>query len=85
MPAKVTVCVGSSCHVRGSRAMLRRFAEIVKAEDLDAELALVGCFCMERCGEKMNWKFNDEEIASASVMEAEAELRQRLVQGTEAR
>ena len=48
MPVKVTVCVGSSCHVRGSRVVLKRFAEIIKTEKLDNKVALLGCFCMER-------------------------------------
>ena len=75
---KVTVCVGSSCHVRGSRAVLKRFAEIIDAENLEDEVALVGSFCMERCGEGMNWKFNDEEVTSADVEEAEQTLRVKL-------
>ena len=78
MPVKVTVCAGSSCHVRGSRAVLKRFAEIIKAEKLEDEVALVGSFCMERCEESMNWKFNDEDISSGSVEEAEQTLREKL-------
>ncbi len=82
MPVKVTVCVGSSCHVRGSRAVLQRFAEIIKAEGLDDEVALIGSFCMERCGEGMNWKFDDQDVASASVDEAEETLRRKLLEVT---
>lgn len=80
MPVTVTVCVGSSCHIRGSRAVLKRFAEIIKTEKLDSQVVLLGSFCMERCGEKMNWKFGDEELSSSSVEEAEASLRQKLAQ-----
>ncbi len=75
---KVTVCVGSSCHVRGSRTLLERFAEIINAENLDGQVALLGSFCMERCGEVMNWKFNDEDISSHGVEEAEETLRSKL-------
>ena len=78
-PVKVTVCAGSSCHVRGSRTVLGRFAEIVKVEGLGDRVALVGSFCMERCGEGVNWKIDDEEIASATVEEAEATFRGRVV------
>jgi len=80
MPINVTVCVGSSCHVRGSRALLTRFAQIIKAENLENEVALVGSFCMERCGESMNWKFNEEDISSGSVAEAEETLRSKLLE-----
>ena len=80
MPIKVTVCVGSSCHVRGSRAVLKRFAEIIKAERLEEEVALLGSFCMEQCGECMNWNFNDEDISSTTVEEAEETLRSKLTE-----
>jgi len=60
--------------------MLKRFAEILKEENLEEEVALVGAFCGERCGECMNWKFADEDISSASVEEAERTLRDRLAQ-----
>jgi NADH-quinone oxidoreductase subunit G len=77
---KVTVCVGSSCHVRGSRDVLKRFAEIIRTENLGDRVALLGSFCMEHCGEGMNWKFNDDDISSQSVEEAEQTLRSRLQQ-----
>jgi NADH:ubiquinone oxidoreductase subunit E len=80
VPVKVTVCVGSSCHIRGSRAVLKRFAEIIRTENLEDEVSLIGSFCMERCGECMNWKFNEEEISSASVAGAEQTLRSKLEQ-----
>ena len=80
VPVKVTVCVGSSCHVRGSRAVLKRFAEIIETGNLGDEVALIGCFCMERCGEGMNWKFNDEDVTSGTVDEAEETLRSKLAE-----
>ena len=58
--------------------MLKRFAEIIKTEKLDDKVVLVGSFCMERCGESMNWKFNDEDLSSVSVEEAEETLRSKL-------
>jgi len=77
---EISVCVGSSCHVRGSRDMLKRFAEIIKTEGLEEKLTLAGCFCTERCGEGMNWKFGDEDMTSTSVEQAEAMLREKLAE-----
>jgi len=76
----VTVCVGSSCHIRGSRALLKRFAEIIEAKGLQEQVVLAGSFCMERCGETMNWKFDEEEMASTSLEEAEKTFLDRLSQ-----
>jgi NADH-quinone oxidoreductase subunit G len=80
VPIQVTVCVGSSCHVRGSRAVLKRFAEIIETEGLGDRVSLVGSFCMERCDEGMNWRFNEEDISSDSVEEAVQPLRGKLAQ-----
>jgi len=77
---EITVCVGSSCHVRGSRDLLKRFAEIIKADRLEDRVTLLGSFCMERCGEGMNWRFGEEDITSTSVEEAEQTLRNRLAE-----
>ena len=60
--------------------MLKRFAEIIKTEKLDDKVVLVGSFCMERCGESMNWKFNDQDLSSVSVEEAEETLRSKLAE-----
>ena len=78
MAINVTVCVGSSCHVRGSRDVLKRFAKIIKEENREKDVVLLGSFCRERCGEGTNWQFDDEEISSSSVEEAEQTLRARL-------
>lgn len=78
MPTHVTICVGSSCHVRGSRELLKRFAELIGENGLESEVVLSGSFCMERCGEGMNWRIGDADVSSATVAEAEAEFRRRL-------
>jgi hypothetical protein len=59
--------------------MLKRFAEIIREQGLEDEVTLSGSFCMEHCGEGMNWKFGEDEvITSESFSAAEAELRRRL-------
>jgi len=80
MGVVVTVCAGSSCHVRGSRRLIARFAELIRRENLQEEVSLVGSFCMDRCGEHINWKFNDEELSSRSLEEAEQTLLAKLAQ-----
>jgi hypothetical protein len=58
--------------------MLRQFAEVIKEENLDNEVLLVGSFCLECCGECLNWKFDNEQISSKTVAEAVDTLRRRL-------
>jgi NADH:ubiquinone oxidoreductase subunit E len=76
----VTVCVGSSCHIKGSRDVIMRFNELLKEYDLANEVELKGSFCMERCGEGVNWQINDEPITSSDVEDALKTFRERVVE-----
>jgi len=75
----VTVCVGSSCHIKGARQVIERFSELTKAHGLQDKLELKGSFCMERCGEGLNWQIGKELITSASVQEAVETFLRRFV------
>jgi NADH:ubiquinone oxidoreductase subunit E len=75
----VTVCVGSSCHIKGAREMIARFNDLLTEEDLEDKVELKGSFCMERCGEGINWKVNDEILSSSSVEEGVDMFRKRVL------
>jgi len=76
----VTVCVGSSCHIKGAREMIARFNDFLTEEGLEDNVELKGSFCMERCGEGINWQINDEILSSPSA-EAGAEMfRKKIVE-----
>jgi NADH:ubiquinone oxidoreductase subunit E len=66
----VTVCVGSSCHIKGARQVIDCFNELLKTHGLEERIELKGSFCMERCGEGLNWQIDEEQLTSASVEEA---------------
>ena len=66
----VTVCVGSACHVRGSRKLIENLNARIKERKLEGKVELKGAFCMELCAEGINWKIGDEVISSKTVEEA---------------
>jgi NADH:ubiquinone oxidoreductase subunit E len=74
----VTVCVGSSCHVKGARAMINLFNDFLTKNGLEDRVELKGSFCMERCGEGINWMIGDEILSSPSAAEG-AEMFQKKV------
>ena len=76
----VTVCVGSSCHIKGSREVIMRFNELLKEYDLANEVELKGSFCMERCGEGVNWQLDDEAITSPDVEDAVKTFKKRILE-----
>ena len=66
----VTVCVGSSCHIKGARRLIAELDELVKANRLEGSIELKGSFCMERCGEGLNWQIDDLPMTSQGVAPA---------------
>lgn len=48
---KITICVGSTCHLLGSKTVVDRFKELVEENNLGGKVELAGKFCMGKCGE----------------------------------
>lgn len=46
---KVTVCIGSSCHLKGSRQIVERLQALIADRDLKEQVELSGKFCMGNC------------------------------------
>ena len=76
----VTVCVGSSCHIKGARDLINSFNDFLAKEKLEDKVELKGSFCMERCGEGINWKINDETLTSPNVEEGNETFRQKVLE-----
>ena len=74
----VTVCVGSSCHIKGARELIARFNEFLSKKGLEEKVELKGSFCMEHCGEGINWKINDEILTSSDVEDGVKMLGKKL-------
>ncbi len=48
---KITVCIGSSCHIKGSRQVVEQLQNLIAAHNIGGKVELGGTFCMGRCQE----------------------------------
>ncbi len=48
---KITVCIGSSCHLKGSKAVVSELQQLIADNNLKDKIELAGTFCMGRCQE----------------------------------
>lgn len=46
---KVTVCIGSSCHLKGSRRVVNGLQYLIEENNLKDKVELGGTFCMNNC------------------------------------
>ena len=60
---KITVCIGSSCHIKGSRQVVERLQSLINENNLGDKIELSGTFCMGECSNQgVSVKFDDGEV-----------------------
>lgn len=57
---KVTVCIGSSCHIKGSRQVVEALQNMIKDNNLEEKVELGGTFCMGKCQKGICVTVNDQ-------------------------
>ena len=57
---KVTVCIGSSCHIKGSRQVVEQLQYLIAENNLGENVELSGTFCMGKCQQGVCVTINDE-------------------------
>lgn len=67
----VTVCVGSSCSVRGSDELAAEFERLIEKEKLTNKIELVGAFCMEACSMGVSVRVNNQTFREIRPEDAE--------------
>ena len=67
---KITICIGSSCHLKGSRQIVEKMQALVAENGLQDKVEMAGQFCMGDCmngvcvtldGQKYSLKPDDTE------------------------
>lgn len=62
---KVTVCIGSSCHIKGSRQVVEELQRLIRENNLEEKIELAGTFCLGKCQQGVCVTV-DEEFHSVS-------------------
>ena len=57
---KITVCIGSSCHIKGSRQVVEQLQYLIAENNLGEKVELGGTFCMGKCQQGVCVTVNEE-------------------------
>ena len=57
---ELRVCIGSSCHLKGSYNVIQAFQQLIEAHDLQDKLEMKATFCMKQCQRGVCVGFGDE-------------------------
>ncbi len=60
---KITICIGSSCHLKGSRQIVEEMQRLVAEHHLKDRIELAGKFCMGNCQNGVCVTIDDENFS----------------------
>ncbi len=56
----LNVCIGSSCHLKGSYNVIQAFQQLIEALNLHDKVEIKAQFCMKRCQTGVSVAFCDK-------------------------
>lgn len=67
---EIVVCVGSSCHMKGSYQVITTWKDLIKQHHLEDQIALKASFCMGRCLEGISVTLDGEPLPNVGFSNA---------------
>ena len=67
----IHICIGSACHVKGSRRVIEQFKTLIETYQLEENLELKAAFCIGHCTEAVTVQKWDGQILSVHKDNAE--------------
>lgn len=62
----IYICVGSSCHIKGSYDIIQLMKEAIAKNHLEDRINLSAAFCLGRCTDGVSVKIDDDIICGVS-------------------
>ena len=74
---KISVCIGSSCHLKGSYNVINGFQHVIEKNNVSDKVEIAGTFCTGHCGNDVS-VLVDNEYYSVSPENIEEFLIKKL-------
>jgi NADH:ubiquinone oxidoreductase subunit E len=75
----VSICVGSSCHLKGSYQIIQIFQELIKKHRLENKVELKASFCLGKCTKGVSVKIEDEFIDELTISNASIKFEEYIL------
>ena len=75
----IQICVGSSCHIKGSYQVIRKYQELIKKFGLEDRVELKASFCMQKCTGGIAATFDGKYVDDLSIQNCEEIFMERIM------
>lgn len=58
--SELKICVGSSCHLKGSYNVIQTFQQLIEENNLHDKIEMKAQFCMKNCRQGVSVSIGDE-------------------------
>ena len=72
---EISVCIGTSCHLRGGEKVAAQIVDLIDELDLRGQVTVKGAFCLEHCSEGVTVKVGDRFVDGVQV----SNVRERIL------
>lgn len=75
----ITVCIGSSCHLKSSYDVVNEFQRLIKENNLGDKVTIKASFCFGNCTKAVCVKIDDGSIESVSKENAQSFFNENIL------
>jgi NADH:ubiquinone oxidoreductase subunit E len=75
----ITICVGSSCSLRGSDELASELFRLIQKEKLEGIVDIVGAFCMDTCSKGVSVRVGDQAYSGIRPEHAEEFFKKEIL------
>ncbi len=76
---EIYVCIGSSCHLKGSYNIIAALKRLVAENHLEDQVSLNASFCLGHCQDGVTMKINEELVTGVNVDNIEQIFREKVM------
>ncbi|MCY6957120.1 (2Fe-2S) ferredoxin domain-containing protein [Clostridium brassicae] len=76
---EITVCVGSTCYLKGSYNIINRLTELIKENNLEDKVVIKGACCLGNCCRPVSIKIDDGPVLSVDESSLEKFFKEQVI------
>jgi len=77
---QIYICVGSSCHLKGSYQIVKDFERLIKKNKIEDKVEIVASFCLGCCTNGVSAKVGDEIIEGLNSSNIEEKFKEYVLE-----
>lgn len=75
----INVCVGSSCHLKGSYDVIQKLKSMIEEKKLEDKIELKASFCLGHCSEGVSMLVDGEPLQNINPENVESVFNEQIV------